>query len=53
MGRKGKEVSDEVKILIIKHFRSGLTEKQIGEIINRSRTTVHYIIKNGKKQNRS
>lgn len=49
MGRKQKEVSDEVKILIIKHLRSGLTEKKIGEIVNRPRSTVQYIIKKWKE----
>lgn len=44
MGRKGKEVSNDVKN-IINHFKRGLTESAIAEMVDRPRTTIHYIIK--------
>lgn len=45
MGRKQNEVSDEVKVLIIKHHRNGLTQKTISEILNRPRSTIQSIIR--------
>lgn len=45
MSRKGKETSIEVRNLIIHHFEQGLTEIEIADIVQRPRTTVHYIIK--------
>ncbi len=48
MGRKNKEVSEEIKNCIVKYFKSGLTESKIAELVDRPRTTIHYIIKKWK-----
>lgn len=51
MGRKGKETSVDVRNLIIHHFKLGQTENTISQIVQKSRTTVHYIIKKYKSEN--
>lgn len=49
MGRKGAEISLDVKEIIITHFKKGITEQEIAEIVGRPRTTIHYIIDKYKK----
>lgn len=50
MGRKGKETSVDIRNLIIHHFKLGKSENAISEIVQKSRTTVHYIIKKYKSE---
>lgn len=50
MGRKQKEVSEEVKKIIVYHYNNGLTQQKIAELVNRPRTTIHYIIKKWKDE---
>lgn len=51
IGRKGQQLSVEVKNLIISHYKRGLSEFKRSEIVNRPRTTVHFIIKKFKEGN--
>lgn len=51
MGRKSKETSLDVRNLIIHHYKLGKTEKSIAEIVQKPRTTIHYIIKKFKTEN--
>lgn len=48
----GRRTSIEKRKLIIKHFQSGKTQKQIAEIVDLSPSTVQYIIQSFVRENR-
>lgn len=50
--KMGRRTSIEKRKLIIKHFQSGKTQKQIAEIVDLSPSTVQYIIQSFVRENR-
>lgn len=48
MGRKNKEVPEDIKKLIVQHYNNGLSEQKIADLVARPRTTVHFILKKWK-----
>ena len=49
MASRGKELSDDMKNLIIKLFNESKSQRQIAKIINKSKATVQKIIEKYKK----
>ena len=52
MGRKGKNTTFEQRQLVIFHQAKGRTERQIAQILNMCKSTVHDIISRFKKEDR-
>lgn len=52
MGRKGTEISIELQKLIISHYKNGKSLREISEIMNRSKSTIQYIIKSFNTESR-
>lgn len=48
----GRRTSIEIRELVIKHFQSGKTQKQIAEMVDLSSSTVQYIIQRFVRENR-
>lgn len=53
MGRKGTKTSIELQKLIINHHKNGKSLRKISDIVNRSRSTVQYIIKRFNTESRN
>lgn len=52
MGRKTQDTSIEIRKLVIKHHENGKSYREISNIVNRSRSTVQYIVKRHKIHHR-
>lgn len=52
MGRKKSETSVELRNLIINHHKNGKSLSEISVIVERSRSTVQYVVKRYKNENR-
>lgn len=48
----GKHTSSEIRSLVISHYKAGKSQREIAEIVGKSRTTVQYIIKRFKESGR-